>query len=210
MKKILDNIVTFLQKSKIHFDSRNDDGRVNSINSEMLIVELLKREFGRYIQVPSIRCWYDIKISSGDQEIFVNIKISDFSNGAADNISSKLGMGYALTGIKNMPIAWEKFNDMLADNLKIGCDYFFLVLDKGKLINTYWTSLKRINVLVPNGNNLPFQCNWATNTIFSQRSEVESMKYILNIYLKSWDKKTLGYPHKLRDMLKNDKLFNNE
>ena len=63
---------------------------------------------------------------------------------------------------------------------------------------------------MPNGNNLPFQCNWAENRAFSNRSEIEAMRYILDIYLQSWDKKVKGYPFKLKEMFANNKILESE
>ncbi len=207
MSNILNEAVRLLRERPISLLNESDDGRVNSISNEDQIINLLKYHMGEKLEKPSMRKWYDIKLVDNHKEFYVNVKVSDLSNGAADNLSSKLGMGYALTGITEMPIGWEDFNNMLADNLRIGYDYYFLVVDKSRQGNVFWTSLKRISVLQPNGSNLPFQCNWARNTMPSGRSEIEAMKYILNIYLMSWDKKTNGYPHKIRDMLLNDKLI---
>ncbi len=109
-----------------------------------------------------------------------------------------------------MPIAWNAFHKMLIQELKIGYDYYFLVINKNNTKDCFYTSLKRIKVLVPNGNNLPFQCDWSKNREFSDRSEIEAMKYILNIYIQSWDKKVKDYPFELKEMLVNNKFLNNE
>lgn len=207
MLNILDEAVSILRQRPISLLNESDDGRVNSISNEDQIINLLKYHMGNKIEKPSIRQWYDIKLVDGYEELYVNVKVSDLSNNAADNLSSKLGMGYALTGMTKMPISWDEFNNMLADNLRTGYDYYFLVVDKSCQGNVFWTSLKRINILQPNGSNLPFQCNWARNITPSGRSEIEAMKYILGIYLLSWDKKTKGYPHRIRDMLLNGKLI---
>lgn len=207
MQNFLDESVRLLREKNLLLINSSDDGRVNSINNEDQIIKLLKDHFGNFLEIPSIRQWYDIAFIHGSTKIFINIKVSDFKNNAADNLSSKLGMGYALTGLDHMPISWDEFNNMLADNLRTGYDYYFLVIDKNCSTNVFWTSLKRIQYLQPNGSNLPFQCNWARNTIPSTRTEVESMRYILEIYLQSWNKKTKGYPHKIRDILENDKLI---
>ena len=82
-----------------------------------------------------------------------------------------------------------------------GGDTTLSLMDKNNINNSYWTSLKRIDKLVSNGNNLPFQCNWSKNRIFSNRTETEAMEYILKTYINSWDKKTDGYPHELKRML---------
>lgn len=69
---------------------------------------------------------------------------------------------------------------------------------------------KEIKTLVPNGNNLPFQCDWSKNREFSNRTEIEAMRYILDIYIKSWDKKVKGYPFALKEMLLNHRILETE
>lgn len=208
MIRYLENIVDFLKNNPIVLTSQNADGRLNSATNEDIILKTLAMKF-RQIQMPSIRNWFDFRIYQRD-EIFVNIKISDLSNSSADNCSSKLGMGYALSGVKNMPWAWDKFHKMLVNELKVGYDYYFLVINKNDTRDCFFTSLKRIQTLVPNGNNLPFQCNWAENREFSKRSEIEAMRYILSIYLQSWDKKVKAYPFELKEMLINNKILESE
>ncbi|TLD85055.1 restriction endonuclease [Helicobacter sp. MIT 11-5569] len=204
----LENIVDFLQNNPITLTNESDDGRLNSATNEEIILKKLIENF-KEIKVPSIREWYDFRIVDKD-EIFINIKISDLSNSVADNCSSKLGMGYALSGIKNMPLSWDKFHKMLADELKIGYDYYFLVINKNDTKDCFYTSLKRIQTLVPNGNNLPFQCDWSKNREFSDRSEIEATRYILKTYIESWDKKVKGYPFALKEMLVNHKILDTE
>lgn len=208
MMRYLENIVDFLQSAGVELVSENDDGRLNSATNENIILQKLSNKF-KEVEISSIRQWFDFKICQKD-EIFVNVKISDLNNSAADNCSSKLGMGYALSGVKNMPLAWDKFHEMLANELKIGYDYYFLVINKNDTKDCFYTSLKRVKTLVPNGNNLPFQCNWAENRAFSNRSEIEAMRYILDIYLQSWDKKVKGYPFKLKEMFANNKILESE
>ncbi len=187
MMRYLESVVEFLQANPILLYNNNDDGRLNSANSEEVLLDKILKNFSN-TQKPNIRSWYDFSICE-KEKIYVNIKISDLDNSAADNCSSKLGMGYALTGVINMPISWNTFHKMLVKELKIGFDYYFLVINKNDTRDCFYTSLKRIKTLVPNGNNLPFQCDWSKNREFANRSEVEAMRYILDIYLQSWDKK---------------------
>lgn len=208
MMRYLENIVDFLQNTLVSFANENDDGRINSATNENIILQKLSDKF-KEVEISSIRQWFDFKICQKD-EIFVNVKISDLRGSAADNYSSKLGMGYALSGVKNMPMAWDKFHEMLANELKISYDYYFLIINKNNTKDCFYTSLKRIKTLMPNGNNLPFQCNWAENREFSKRSEIEAIRYILSVYLRSWDKKVKGYPFKLKEMFVNNKILKSE
>jgi len=46
-------------------------------------------------------------------------------------------------------------------------------------------SLKGLNVLVANGNNLPFQCKWDLNKNFKNRSFEESCDFIMKKFSES-------------------------
>lgn len=208
MMKYLNDIVDFLKENPVILKNENDDGRINSAINEQEILNCIFAKFHK-VSIPKMRAWYDFAIYD-KSETFVNIKISDLDNSSADNCSSKLGMGYALCGKKNMPIRWDNFHKMLADELKIGYDYYFLVINSNDSRDCFWTSLKRIKTLVSNGNNLPFQCDWSKNREFSDRTEVEAMRYILSVYIESWDKKIVDYPFELKEMLLNNKLLDME
>ena len=177
MERYLDSIASFLHDNPVKLSENDADGRVNSGINEHEILDFLKESiYGTIINLPPPRCWYDFAIKTNEGEMFVNIKVSDLSNSAADNLSSKQGMGYALTGIKTIP------NDV------------------------FWTSLKRIEKLQANGNNLPFQCNWSANRKWSQRTEEEAIEYILSVYIDSWNKKISGYPGEIKAMLERGEI----
>lgn len=207
MIRYLQDMVDFLQENPVRLINDNDDGRINSATNENIVLDKLSTKFD--VNIPQARCWYDF-VMPLQNKLFVNVKISDLSNNSADNCSSKLGMGYALCGIENLPIHWEKFHQILANELKIGYDYYFLVVNKNNTSDCFWTSLKRIKTLTSNGNNLPFQCDWSQNRDFSSRSEIEAIRYILKTYIDSWDKKAKGYPFILKEMLVNNKIFDSE
>lgn len=202
MEHYLDEVVSWLRQHPVILSSDSSDGRVNSIaNEDEILDSLCESPFSGIIYRPRARAWYDFAIYAPEGELFVNVKVSDLSNSAADNLSSKQGMGYALTGIKNLPDNWSQFNEMISRNLRSGFDYYFLVVNKNDATDIFWTSLKRIERLQPNGNNLPFQCNWASNRNWSNRTEEESMEYILEVYLSSWNKKISGYPAQIKTLL---------
>lgn len=218
MIKHLNNIINCLKTNPIIFDKHLDDGRLNSAENESEVLNLLLQHFDN-IKIPKIREWYDFKIidlnnnnndnnnNGNNNEIFVNIKISDLDNNYADNLSSKIGMGYALTGKNDLSMQWEKFHKQIKENIKIGYDYYFLIVNKNNSCDAFWTSLKRIETLIPNGNNLPFQCDWSKNRNFSTRNEIQAIYYILEQYIESWNKKVKGYPFDLKEMLINNNLI---
>lgn len=182
-------LTNYLKNNLGNLKYDNRDGRVNSIINEEFVLNKL---FEKYkIEKPKIRNWYDFKIG----EYFFNIKISSFSS--ADNISSKKSMAYTLTGIEGDEFSdkWNLFHEKLFDNININNskDYYFLCINSADTNDIFWTSLKRINTLIPNGNNLPFQCNWNNNKVFSNRSNQEAIDYIISVYLQSWEKKISPY-----------------
>lgn len=169
------------------------DGRLDSALSEEIVINHIKQLLpNTQINVAPPRYWFDMSITTGDTFYPINIKIT--SGITADNISSKKGMYYALTGIRPEEEKgldkWETFIQKLTTNYtQSDADYYFIVCFKntGKLM---LTSLKRINSLTPNGNNLPFQCNWGQNKNVTNRSDKEQMKYIINTFINSYLKRT--------------------
>ena len=84
-------------------------------------------------------------------------------------------------------IIWEKFLINLSENLQENNkDYYFLIVNKNNLNDIFWTSLKQISQLTPNGNNLPFQANWAKNKQRKNRNFIEAKKFILTTMGKSF------------------------
>lgn len=202
MERYLDEIVAYLREHPVELSSNDADGRVNSgVNEHEILEELQESPYRGIIDIPQARAWYDFSIANRDGELFVNIKVSDLSNSAADNLSSKKGMGYALTGIKNLPNNWPDFNAAVSSNIRRGFDYYYLVVNKNNPSDVFWTSLKRIGSLQPNGSNPPFQCNWGANRQWAIRTEEEAIEYILRVFLDSWDLRCGGYPGEIKTML---------
>lgn len=193
----LDEIVEFLQRNLLTLETKNiTDGRIGSIINEREVLKQLQTHYP-YVQVTKPRDWYDFKIQNPycpDNKIFVNIKITNLDKPSTDNISAKQGMGYALTGIENMPSDYREFHNCLETQKKLGFDYYFLIINKNNTSDCFWTSLKKIETLIPNGNNLPFQCNWAKNRQRTNRDESEAIRYILSIYYESWNKRVENFP----------------
>jgi hypothetical protein len=46
-------------------------------------------------------------------------------------------------------------------------------------------ALKGLQSLVPNGNNLPFQCNWTENTQYKSRTFEEAKDFLLTNFAES-------------------------
>lgn len=176
--QILDYIVAYLKDTELAFTSKNSDGRVNSSENEREFIENLtsNNEFNIFLRNNNlkiihskIREWYDVAIENNNNNEFypINIKITDLNKMQNDNLNSKLGIYYSLTGkIPNFSneIQWEKFFKELHENFnQTDADYYFLVINKNNTKDVFWNSLKKLNSLTPNGNNLPFQCEWNKN-----------------------------------------------
>lgn len=197
-REILDRITQYLSDAmgtgRLVLSRNERDGRVNSQENERQISHALElfalsnewfRANGLQLEVAPPRHWYDFSLTgSGDLFLPVNVKVSALRT--SDNISSKEGVFYALTGIAPDEVqinTWERFCEQLA--IKIGADpaadYYFLVVGKETPGDVFWTSLKGIKELVPNGNNPPFQCNWGRNRTRTDRSQDAAQCYVLSI-----------------------------
>lgn len=95
------NIRELLQANPLHNDLvvGTGDGRLDSALSETVVIDHLKTILPDCeIEVAPARYWYDISITKDGKFFPINIKITN--GNTADNISSKKGMYYALTGIR--------------------------------------------------------------------------------------------------------------
>jgi len=177
-------ISEYLNTQKFEVEDSQRDGRINSIGDEEKIIKLLKEKFP--INKPKIREWYDFSLTHN--EIFYPVNIKSTTGKGNDNLSCKLGIYYALTG-KNPTgqglSGWRAYFDKLnADLSENDADYYFLVLNKGTG-KTFMAALKGLQSLVPNGNNLPFQCNWTENTQYKSRTFEEAKDFLLTNFAAS-------------------------
>lgn len=186
-------------KGNVALTNTQADGRLNSAIDEDSVVLLVKEACEKlgytFIEAPA-RFWYDFAFEVNGKFYPVNVKISTCNS--ADNVSSKLGMFYALTGKKPSQVKglnqWETFMEKLFENLDYTgeSDYYFLVVNKTNS-EVFATSLMRVQKLTPNGNNLPFQAKWKDNMDFSERTREEAMNYVLGTFYTSWEKKCSAF-----------------
>lgn len=186
LPEILISVQKYLQANPVTLSKALDDGRVNSSTNEREIIDHLKVEFK--IIEPAIRDWYDMALEEAGKRIYVNIKVSELMT--ADNVQCKLGIYLALTGL--IPdftngIQWEQYFKRLSENLNTSQDkdYYFLVVGKSDPTDIIATSLKQLGTLVPNGNNLPFQCRWDSNRKLVSRTHEQATEFILGTFEKS-------------------------
>lgn len=182
----LTDIQSFLIANAVQLSRQFQDGRINASINEDEIIKAIKSKFD--IELPPPRHWYDFAIKKGTERIPVNIKVT--STSTADNVQCKLGMYYALTGIwptfaNEMP--WGDYFALMRKGLstKTDKDYYILVVSKKSPRDVFCTSLKQIQTLVANGNNLPFQCNWGNNRTPQSRTHDAAVKFLLGKFYES-------------------------
>ena len=183
-------VVEYLNTLTIAVSENHEDGRVNSIDDEDTIIDLLVEKYGDNIEKPKARCWWDVKIFGHP----LNIKSSNFKSG--DNFSSKLALLYALTDIPEGEIkanSWKSFQEKLKEHKgENNRDYYIIVLSKldGKV---YLQSLKSLRKINSNGNNLPFQVNWGNNTEPVERTYLQAYDFLIECYKESVRKKITSH-----------------
>jgi hypothetical protein len=133
--------------------------------------------------------WYDFLVESQDGSTWVpiNLKVSNLQGN--DNVASKAGLFYAMTGVRPTNSAipnWDVFCENLATNLQrenCASDYYFLVVEKSSegVGRVFWTSLLQLGAVNPNGSNPPFQACWSQNMERSGRVRSEAVDYLLNV-----------------------------
>ncbi|OOQ16104.1 restriction endonuclease [Helicobacter pylori] len=182
----LNEIAEFLKTNSYNLSQPLQDGRLNSSVNEEEILNTIKDYFP--IQLPRVREWWDFSFE--ENKIFYPVNIKTTTTKTADNLNGKLGIYYALCGLLpefNNEIAWEKYFQKLHKDLGTNTnrDYYFLIINKNDPKDIFINSLKGIQTLQPNGNNLPFQCKWDNNRKIVQRSFIESKNFILSALAKS-------------------------
>lgn len=146
---------------------------------------------GMVFEVATNGRWYDFLVYSLDGQIWmpINLKVSTLKGN--DNLSSKEGLYFALTGknpsggvIRN----WELFCSNLAANvcrMDNSADYYYLVVQKPTanqpMGRVFWTSLLKLQRVTPNGSNPPFQCKWQENVERASRSRQEAVDRLLDV-----------------------------
>ena len=180
--------VEYLNTLTITVSENHEDGRVNSIDDEDTIIDLLIEKYGDNVEKPPARCWWDLKLFGYP----INIKSSKFGS-AADNFSSKAAILYALTNLPESEVtcsSWKQFQKKLQHNSsqQTPRDYYIIVLNKVTGL-VYLQSLKSLNKLTSNGNNLPFQIKWKDNIFPVDRDYGQSYDFLIECYKESVYKK---------------------
>ena len=180
---ILHVFQNYLSKSLIQFNSTTDDGRINSCIDEDTIIDLLCDKFESRIIKPKIRMWYDI-LANDYYYGWIPINIKSTTTKTCDNTGNFAMCVHTYTDkeiidVKNLKpcrngvmskilvkkIA-EKTRENREYNKRAKKDYYFLVANKNDPKDIIINSLKGLELLRPNINNLPFQVCWDKNRNF--------------------------------------------
>lgn len=184
---ILADIALHLSTHRFRISAQNHDGRINSAINEDEVLNFIDRSFrfpkGYSLVRPQARDWFDFAIEGDRQFLPINIKVT--TTDTVDNLNCKLGIYYALTGLKpafGNGISWLPFFSKL--NASFGKyqdkDYYFLIVNKNDLSDIFCSTLRGIENLTANGNNLPFQSRWQDNHRLIRRTFDESSDFIMS------------------------------
>ena len=190
----LDIICQGLIERNLVIGKVDTDGRVNSKLNEGLVLSCIKEicdeeEIG--FEFTADRDFCDFKIYG----VPVNLKMSSLNTG--DNVASSEALLYTIIGertngrwggrikalkeyVNHENLFWEQIEPK---------DYYFLVVNKNDTTDIFWTSMRSLTVLRPNGNNLPFQCEWGKNREMVERTIDESNKFLWSAYMDSLKKR---------------------
>ena len=195
----LTDAVTYLS-GLVTINEDHEDGRVNSIADEETVIQLLEEKYGSAVERPKAREFFDVRLFGHP----IQIKSSSYSKGASDNFSSKAAILYALTSLSEEEIqkvrGWESFESSLLQyaNEENDRDYYIISVNKDDS-TVHLSSLKSLNKLTPNGNNLPFQIQWKNNVETVERNYDEAYSFIVGAYKESVKRKISV--HSLHDVL---------
>lgn len=177
----------YLENSQINNSTNSVDGRTNSCIDEDIIIEKLKiSPFKERLYIPKPRHWFDIAIMDY-QYGWLPINIKSTTTKTADNTGNLAMCVYALTDYDmDLKKTYHngKMSKIFIDCLKnkrynktLNRDYYFIVVNKenGNIISN---SVKGLNELTPNINNLPFQVKWSHNTKYNYKSILYSINMV--------------------------------
>lgn len=198
LPNILYTIQKILQQHNIRLCETSDDGRINSCMDEDEIIRIILEELPDRIHKPKARMWYDILIKDY-QYGFLPVNIKTTTTLTSDNTGNLAMCVYAYTdeqlylyktfqnGRMSKKLI-EKLNrkEYNYNNKK---DYYFIVVNKENSKDIIVNSIKGLNELTPNINNLPFQVCWNKNKVFKYKHITESIEMLLTAIQKpkpSW------------------------
>ena len=178
----------YLKKDNVTISKTTNDGRVNStIDEETIINKLIMRFPGR-IMKPNVRMWYDLKVY--DYRLgWIPVNIKTTTMNTSDNTGNLAMAVYAYTNFPmnidnsycNGPMSKVLISELKKQHFNDGSrDYYFLVINKNDPSDIIINSVRGLEKLSPNLNNLPFQVCWKKNKIYKYRPVKNTIKMFLD------------------------------
>ena len=202
---ILIQIKSYMKSFELTIANNFTDGRINSSIDENNIIDILVKKFENKIKIPKIRMWYDILVYD---KIFnwipVNIKTTNMNT--RDNIGNLTLCVYSYTNFKlDLQNTKTYYNGIMSKilisklnnkeyNRNYKKDYYFIVINKNDPKNIIINSMKGLNKLYPNSNNLPFQICWEKNKDYKYDNIVSKINLFINCLIntkKNWKEQFL-------------------
>jgi hypothetical protein len=175
---ILYQIQRFLEVQSFSCSTQTSDGRINSSLDEEGVICLLTKKYGEKIKKSEKRMWYDI-LAHDFMYGWIPINIKSTTTKTSDNTGNLAMCVYAYTD-EELDIHRENtyengaMSRILIDklhhkkyNARPKKDYYFIVLNKENPREIIINSVKGLNQLKGNANNLPFQVRWNKNITFT-------------------------------------------
>lgn len=95
-----------------------------------------------------------------------------------------------------MGVSWECYFKNLKENMQQNSkDYYFLIINKHNPCDVFATSLKCLETILPNGNNLPFQAKWDNNRNIIKRDFESAKTFLLGTFEQSLKLRADAYFH---------------
>ena len=198
-----------LQERTIKLCKTSNDGRVNSCMDEDEIIQIISDELPNRIYKPKARMWYDILVLDF-QYGWLPVNIKTTTTLTSDNTGNLAMCVYAYTDEQlDLYKTYQngRMSIILLEKLKKKeynynnkKDYYFVVVNKENSKDIIVNSVKGLNELTPNINNLPFQICWNKNIIYKYKPIAKSIETLLNALQKpkpSWKESFLNDVRKI-------------
>jgi hypothetical protein len=188
MPNIIYKMRNTLVDANVICSTLTEDGRNNSCYDEGVVIQLLLQEYTTRVKLPLPRMWYDVLVRDYRYGwIPVNIKTTKTIS--SDNTGNLAMCLYAYTNYKmdlcklyNNGKSSTLLYDALLNknyNYQKKRDYYFIVINKKNNKDIIINSVRGLDSLTPNVNNLPFQVQWRSNRYFRDVPIRESIKQFI-------------------------------
>ena len=191
MPNVLYSMQRYLQHNSIVPCITTEDGRVNSCMDEDKVIATLSAcpTFTNRIFKPKVRMWYDILVYDY-QFGWIPVNIKSTTTTTSDNTGNLAMCVYAYTDCcldLYSPCHNGAMSRLLIDKLQARQfntnkhkDYYFIVINKSEPGDIIINSVKGLQELTPNINNLPFQVMWKKNRNYTYKPIEENVQMLLS------------------------------